>query len=225
MHKYCAYYRVSTARQGKSGLGLSAQQETVSAYLRSVADSKVVGEVVEIESGRDDSRPELQKALALCRIHKATLVIAKLDRLSRNLSFLGTMMESGQPFVCCDMPDANQMTIGIMASVAAGEARMISERTRLALAAAKRRGTVLGGDRGKQTRSQLLAANRASAAVRSAASVQRTRDLQPVLAELRQQGCETLKQLADALNARQIATARGSLWSPASVYRVLQAAQ
>jgi DNA invertase Pin-like site-specific DNA recombinase len=217
MTKYVAYYRVSTQRQGRSGLGLQAQQATVATYLR---DSKPVAEFCEVESGRDDHRPELAKALASCRVHKATLVIAKLDRLSRNLSFLGQMMESKQPFVCCDMPDANHMTIGIMASVAAGEAKMISERTKLALAAAKRKGTTLGGDRGKQTRSQLLAANRASAAVRSEAARQRAADLQPIIAELRSAGARSLAAIAARLNERGITTARGGAWSAAQVYRI-----
>ena len=162
MQKYVAYYRVSTLRQGRSGLGLQAQKEIVDGYLRTVSGN-LVAEFCEIESGKRNDRPKLSKALQSARVHGAVLVIAKLDRLSRNLYFLAQLVEHGAEFVCCDMPSANQMTIGIMAAVAQGEARMISERTELALAAAKRKGTPLGGNRGKQTSSQLLTANRASA--------------------------------------------------------------
>jgi DNA invertase Pin-like site-specific DNA recombinase len=197
----------------------------VGAYLHSVPDAKLRAEFVEVESGKKKDRPKLASALAACRIHKATLVIAKLDRLSRNLLFLAQMMESAVEFVCCDMPSANRMTLGILSAVAEGEARMISDRTKAALAAAKRRGVVLGGDHGATlTRAQQRNGNTASAQVRSEAAAQRARDLQPVLAELRQNGCTTLAALAAGLNERQIPTARGSQWSPVSVFRVLQVA-
>ena len=145
--KHVAYYRVSTARQGRSGLGLAAQKHAVAEFLNG-GDWKIVGEFVEVESGKKSDRPELAKALALCRLHGARLVIAKLDRLSRNAHFLLGLKESGVEFVAADMPNANQLTVGIMAVVAEDEAKRISERTKAALAAAKKRGTRLGGFRG-----------------------------------------------------------------------------
>lgn len=227
MTKYVAYYRVSTKRQGLSGLGLEGQRNTATTYLRSVTGSKLIAEFIEVEHGtrKGNNRPKLQEALSACRIHGAKLVISKLDRLSRNVAFLSQMMEAGVDFVCCDNPNATRLTIHILSAVAEDEAARISERTRIALAAAKRKGTKLGGDRGKQTRSQLLAANRASAKVRSEAARQRATDLQPVLAELKASGAVTLQQLAAGLNDRQIPTARGSEWSAAQVYRIVQACQ
>jgi hypothetical protein len=132
--RYIAYYRVSTARQGKSGLGLDAQKQAVSLHTKG---AKLISEVVEIESGRRSDRPRLTEALAACRVHKATLVIAKLDRLARNVAFVSGLMEAGVEFEACDFPAANRLTIHILAAVAEHEARMISQRTRDALAAAK----------------------------------------------------------------------------------------
>jgi DNA invertase Pin-like site-specific DNA recombinase len=146
---FIAYYRVSTKRQGLSGLGLEAQRESVAAYLASVL-GKLVGEFVEVEHGtrKGNHRPQLAAALTQCRVHGATLVIAKLDRLARNVAFTSNLMESSVDFVACDYPQANRLTIHILASVAEHEAEMISARTRAALQAAKRKGTILGGDRG-----------------------------------------------------------------------------
>ena len=144
--RYIAYYRVSTARQGRSGLGLEAQKQAVQAHLNG---QKPISEFVEVESGRRNDRPKLAEALAACRVHKATLIIAKLDRLARNVAFVSSLMEAGVEFQACDFPQANRLTIHILAAVAEHEARMISERTRAALAAAKARGTVLGGFRGR----------------------------------------------------------------------------
>lgn len=219
---FIAYFRVSTKRQGKSGLGLEGQQDTATTYLRSVPDSKLISEYVEIEHGtrKGNDRPKLAEALAACRVHKATLLISKLDRLSRNVMFLSTMMESGVEFVCCDNPNATRLTIHILAAVAEDEATRISERTKAALAAAKRRGVILGGSRGKQTHAQLLTANKASGAVRSAAAAQRARDLAPVIEELKQNGAVSLAQIADGLNGRGIVTARGLEWSATQVLRL-----
>jgi DNA invertase Pin-like site-specific DNA recombinase len=144
--RFIAYFRVSTARQGRSGLGIDAQKNAVAAYL---IDRRPLAEFVEIESGRKSDRPMLAQALAACRVHRAVLVIAKLDRLARNVSFVSALMDAGVEFVACDFPQANRLTIHILAAVAEHEARMISERTRVALAAAKARGRVLGGFRGR----------------------------------------------------------------------------
>jgi DNA invertase Pin-like site-specific DNA recombinase len=141
--KYVAYYRVSTAKQGRSGLGLEAQREAVERYLHD-GRWRMIGEFKEIESGKRKDRPALAYALALCRLHDATLIIAKLDRLARNVLFTATLMESGVKFTAVDFPDANNLTIHILAAVAEHEAAMISTRTKAALAAAKARGKVLG---------------------------------------------------------------------------------
>jgi DNA invertase Pin-like site-specific DNA recombinase len=146
--KFVCYYRVSTARQGRSGLGLEAQRDAVRNYLNG-GDWQVAGEFTEVETGKRADRPELAKAFAACRLHRATLVIAKLDRLARNAHFLLGLRDSGIDFVAADMPNANRLTVGIMAMVAEDEAERISARTKAALAAAKKRGTVLGGFRGK----------------------------------------------------------------------------
>lgn len=138
---FVAYIRVSTARQGASGLGLEAQRESVRQYL---GGREVLREFVEIESGRRADRPELMKALALAKSKGAVLLVAKLDRLSRSVAFVSALMEAGVKFKACDMPEADEFTVNILAAVARREARLISERTRDALAAAKRRGVVLG---------------------------------------------------------------------------------
>ena len=144
---FIAYYRVSTARQGRSGLGLDAQRKAVADFLDG-GSWQLLAEFVEVESGKSDIRPELEQALAMCDLSGATLVVAKLDRLSRNLAFLARLQESGARFVAADMPEANELTIHIMAAVAQAERKAISARTREALAAAKARGVRLGGNRG-----------------------------------------------------------------------------
>jgi DNA invertase Pin-like site-specific DNA recombinase len=221
--KFIAYYRVSTKRQGLSGLGLDAQRESVAAYLAGV-HGKLVAEFTEVEHGtrKGNHRPQLAAALAQCRVHTATLIIAKLDRLARNVAFVSNLMESAVDFVACDFPQANRLTVHILASVAEHEAEMISTRTKLALAAAKRKGTTLGGDRGN---AHLIykKGNRASAKVRSEKARRRAADLLPVIADLRSEGAVSLRQIAERLNQRGIATARGGEWSAVQVSRVLGA--
>ena len=141
--KFVSYLRVSTATQGKSGLGLEAQREAVAQYLNG-GNWELVQEVIEVESGRKDKRPELAKALRLCNAIGATLVVAKFDRLSRDAHFLLGMQKSGVKFVAADNPQANDLTVGILAMVAQEEAKAISNRTKAALEAAKARGQVLG---------------------------------------------------------------------------------
>jgi DNA invertase Pin-like site-specific DNA recombinase len=152
IRRFVAYYRVSTARQGRSGLGLEAQKAAVLAFINGRAE--LVAEFTEVESGKHANREELKKAIAACKKHKAKLVIAKLDRLSRNLAFIATLMESGVEFVAVDMPEANKLTVHILAAMAEHEREQISKRTKDALAAAKRRGKRLGnhhrGDRAKR---------------------------------------------------------------------------
>jgi DNA invertase Pin-like site-specific DNA recombinase len=218
--KFVPYYRVSTGRQGRSGLGLEAQRHAVTEFLNG-GSWKVVGEFIEIESGkRSGNRPELAKALALCRLHGAKLVIAKLDRLSRNAHFLLGLKESGVDFVCVDMPNANRLTVGIMAMVAEDEAERISQRTKDALAAAKRRGVKLGGNRGTMPTAKMQKASKAALQTRAAS---RAADIAPVIAELRAAGASSLRALAEGLNAKGIPTARGNgEWSAVQVQRVLE---
>jgi DNA invertase Pin-like site-specific DNA recombinase len=146
--RFVSYLRVSTERQGRSGLGLEAQRAAVTDYLDG-GNWQLVAELVEVESGAKAARPKLAEALALCRSHRATLVIAKLDRLTRDAHFLLGLKKAGIDFVAADMPSANRMTVGIMAVVAEEERRMISARTKAALAAAKARGKKLGGLRAR----------------------------------------------------------------------------
>jgi DNA invertase Pin-like site-specific DNA recombinase len=141
--KFVAYLRVSTDRQGKSGLGLDAQRTAVHQFVAQRGGEIIAPEYREIESGKVNNRPELEKAMKRCRLTGATLLVAKLDRLSRNAAFLMTLKDSGVPFVAADMPDANTLTIGVMASLAQHEREMISKRTKAALEAARARGTKL----------------------------------------------------------------------------------
>src|SRR5215471_18532908 len=158
--KFVSYLRVSTARQGKSGLGIEAQRNAVEDYLNG-GNWKVVKEFVEVESGKHADRPQLAAAFQLCRLIGAKLVIAKLDRLSRDAHFLLGLEKAGVDFVAADMPHANRLTVGIMAMVADEERRMISKRTKDALAAAKRRGVKLGGYRGTTLTAKAREAGRA----------------------------------------------------------------
>ena len=216
--KFVAYYRVSTARQGQSGLGLDAQKEAVRAHLNGGA-WQLVAEVVEVESGKRNDRPKLAEALRLCRMHGATLIIAKLDRLARNVAFISNLMESGVEFTAVDFPQANRLTVHILAAVAEHEAAMISARTKAALSAAKARGTKLGGDRGNflDVRDK---GNAVSVAVRSGKADKRAADLAPMIRDL-QAGGASLRQVAAELTARGIPAARGGEWTSVQVQRVL----
>lgn len=207
---FVAYYRVSTDRQGRSGLGLEAQQEAVRSYL-AAGDHELVAAFTETESGRRDARPELEKALALCRKRQAKLVIAKLDRLSRNVAFIARLMEAGVEFVAVDNPYATTLTIHILAAVAQHEREMIAERTRIALRAAKARGTRLGRH-GAET----------LAPAYQAAAVERAQALAPVVAEIRASGEMSLRAIAAELNARDIPTTQGKTWSAMQVHRLLK---
>jgi DNA invertase Pin-like site-specific DNA recombinase len=217
--KFVCYYRVSTKRQGKSGLGLEAQQHAVREYLNG-GDWQIVGEFKEVETGKIAERVELDKAFAACRLHGAKLVIAKLDRLSRNAAFLLGLRDSGVDFVAADMPNANRLTVGIMAVIAEDEAERISARTKAALAAAKRRGVVLGGFRGKVPTGKHRAMSAKAKQERSAA---RAADIAPTIAELQAAGATSLRAIASGLNERSIPTARGTgEWSAVQVARVLE---
>ena len=211
--KFVAYFRVSTDRQGKSGLGLEAQRETVMDYLNG-GRWTLVGEFTEVESGKRADRPELEKALAACKKQKAKLVIAKLDRLSRNLAFIATLMESGVEFVAVDNPHANKLTVHILAAVAQHEREMISERTKAALAAAKKRGRVLGNPNLSEAAKLAYAALRANRR-RFAANVR------PIIEEIMRAGVTSHNAIAAKLNERNVKTARGGTWTHMQVGAIL----
>ena len=180
--------------------------------------------MTEVESGTRSDRPALANALALCRLHKATLLVAKMDRLSRNLHFLSGLMESGVDFIACDLPAANRLTIHVLAAVAEAEAEAISARTKAALAAAKARGVKLGGDRGNIASVSRKGAS-ASARVRGAEARRgEAADLLPVIEAIKANGALSLRGIAEALNKRGIPTARAGKWSAVQVRRALAVA-
>ncbi len=218
--KFVAYERVSTARQGRSGLGLEAQRKAIDDFAAS-RRAKVIGWFTEVESGRNDARPELASALHLAKLTGATLVIAKLDRLSRNAVFLLTLRDSGVRFLAVDMPEANDLTVGIMALVAQQEREAISRRTKEALAAAKARGVKLGNPNGAAA---LKRAGKGGAALRATVSAnadQFAHDLKAVVQDVRAHGHETLRAMACELNRRGILTRRGGKWHVSSVRNLL----
>lgn len=219
--RFVTYLRVSTKRQGQSGLGLEAQRAACARYIEGAGGSlPPVAEFVEVESGKNSARPELQKALDLCRVTGGgVLVIAKLDRLARNAAFLLSLRDSGVEFVAADMPQANRLLVGIMALVAEQEREAISARTREALAAAKARGVKLGGDRGGR-------ATAAARAAGTAARVQRADELAARLAphvrEAQSLGRTSLRQIAAHFEERGIVTPTGrSVWTPKAVANLL----
>ena len=215
--KFVAYFRVSTDRQGRSGLGLEAQREAVENYLNGGRWS-LVAEFIEIESGKRNDRPELEKALAICRKQKAKLVIAKLDRLSRNLAFIATLMDSGVEFIAVDNPHANELTIHILAAVAQHEREIISARTSAALKAAKARGKRLGNPKLSEARRHAAMAKKEMADRYSA-------NVLPVIREIQGSGIKSLRGVARALAARGIPTSRGGAWTPVQVSAILQRAK
>ena len=215
--RFVAYYRVSTDQQGRSGLGLEAQRKAIASFIDG-GGWKLVGEEEEIESGGRSDRPALERAIALCRAHRATLVVAKLDRLARDAHFLFGLEKAGVEFVAVDMPSANRMTVGIMAMVAEEERRLISARTKAALAAAKERGTKLGGFRGRAGTADDTAKARA---VRSRKALEHAEALRPILSGIDPDGNCSLRAIADSLNEAEVPTASGrGIWSAASVLRV-----
>ncbi len=217
---FVSYLRVSTDRQGRSGLGIEAQRAAVASYLAGFG-AEPIAEFVEVESGKRVDRPELMRALAECRVRKATLVIAKLDRLARDAHFLLGLQRSDIAFTAADMPNANRLTVGIMAMVAEEERRAISERTKAALAAAKARGVKLGG-RPESLKNTELGRQRGAEA-RRARAMGRAKDLAPVIDAIRAEGITSATGIAKALNERGIPTSRGGKWQAVQVQRLEQA--
>ncbi len=209
--KYVAYFRVSTTKQGRSGLGLEAQKQAITQFLNGAVP---IAEFVEVESGKNSDRPQLDAALAAARKAKATLVIAKLDRLARNVAFIANLMESRVPFVCCDRPNAKPFELHIYAAMAEEEARAISQRTKEALAMARAKGVRLGAPdplKGSAKGVKIIKdkANRYAA------------NVLPIIEKIRTSGVTTLAGIAEELNTRNVKTARGGRWQATTVHRVL----
>jgi DNA invertase Pin-like site-specific DNA recombinase len=215
--KFVSYLRVSTDKQGEQGLGIEAQRKAVLDFLNG-GNWQLIAEFVEVESGSKNGRPKLAAAMSLARAHNATLVIAKLDRLSRDAAFLLGLQKAGVKFVAADMPEANEMVVGIMAVVAQAERKMISARTKVALAAAKARGVKLGGFRGYAGTAEDAARARAASKVKANA---RAADLAPIVNRLDPDRNLSLRQLAAALMAEGVPTPAGaSTWTPTTVARL-----
>lgn len=210
---FIAYYRVSTDKQGVSGLGLEAQQKAVSAYLEAHGGA-LLDDFTEVETGKGAQplakRPQLATALDACRKAKAALLIASLDRLARNVHFISGLMESSVPFVAVDMPNASPFEIHIRAAMAEEERRKISERTKAALAAAKRRGVRLG-----------LTVTEVNNRKKKAADAF-AQSMRPVIDELRSEGITTVRGITAALRARSVPTARGGRWNLRNVHNMLR---
>lgn len=220
--RFVAYTRVSTDRQGRSGLGLEAQRVAINGFLRP-GDRLLAPIFTEVETGKREDRPELAKALAKCRQTGAVLLIARLDRLARNAHFLLGLQASGVEFVACDMQHANRLTIGILALVAEEEARAVSSRTRAALQAARARGTVLGGVRKGQrapTADEQRQGAQAGAETVKMAADHAAHAVAPRILELREAGA-SLATIAATLTAEGVATPRGGSWTATSVRRAV----
>jgi DNA invertase Pin-like site-specific DNA recombinase len=209
--KAVAYYRVSTGKQGKSGLGLDAQREAVSKYL-TIKKLELVDQFEEVETGKGSNalsrRPELVAALAAAKKAKAVLIIAKLDRLARNVHFISGLMETGVEFAVADMPNADRFQLHLFAALAENEAEMISRRTKVALAAAKERGQVLGTH------------GKVQAARNKAEALERLEPILPMLRELRGEGL-SIRRMAATLNDRGVASPGGGKWSVGNLHKAL----
>jgi DNA invertase Pin-like site-specific DNA recombinase len=210
--RFVAYYRVSTEKQGRSGLGLDAQREAVTSFLNG-GRWELIAEFTETETGKGSNalakRPQLRAALEHARKHKATLVIAKLDRLARNVAFIAQLMEASVDFIAVDNPTVSRLTLHILAAVAEHEREMISERTKAALAAAKSRGTKLGAN------------GAALAEANKQAAIARLADTAPRLAALRAEGL-SVRRIAAVLNEEGVPSPGGGAWHVANVHRALQ---
>lgn len=219
---FIVYYRVSTAKQGASGLGIEAQRYAVANYLNG-GNWKIVSEFTEVESGRRSDRPELEKALSAARLRRLPLVVAKVDRLTRSVAFLSRLLEAGVDVRFADLPaiegPTGRFMLQQMAAVAELEAGLISSRTRAALAAAKARGKKLGGDRGVKPTGAVRARS-AEALARKAND--RAADIEPVIRRLQDDGAKSLREIAAGLNQAGIPTARGGIWNAVQVARILE---
>jgi DNA invertase Pin-like site-specific DNA recombinase len=214
---FVTYLRVSTDRQGKSGLGLEAQRAAVADHV--MGKGEIAAEFVEIESGKKNDRPQLARAMAEAKRVGAVLLIAKLDRLARNVAFIANLLESGVEVTAADIPEANRFLLHVMAAVAEHEAQAISDRTKAALAAAKARGIKLGWSIPERASEQRQAA-RKGAAVNKARALAHAENVLPVVEQIRAEGA-SLRQIAAELNARGIKTARGGKWYATTVRNIM----
>lgn len=218
MARYVAYLRVSTQRQGASRLGLEAQQVALAAHASRETD-QIIETFIEVESGRNSDRPQLQRALHLCKLTGATLLIAKLDRLARSVAFIANLMESGVEFVAADLPYANKLTVHILAAMAEYEREAISERTKAALRAARDRGVKLGGpNRGANFRTQPPTCG--SQRMYELAN-RRAMDLRDLISEIMSSGSRSLRDIGRELDQRHVSTPRGGRWGAAQVRNLL----
>jgi len=214
MEKYIAYYRVSTKRQGQSGLGLEAQKNTVENFV--VGKGKVIDSFVEIESGKNDNRKELEKAIQKAKEQKAVLIIAKLDRLSRNASFIFSLRDSGVSFICCDLPEANTLTIGIFAAYAQHERELISKRIKEALAAKKARGEKVGNPSNFTNKTRSIGRK---------AKSEKARDINCNALQVAKDALAqklSLSKISERLNSYGLKTSRGNNFTKASVQGLLK---
>ncbi|EQB03654.1 recombinase family protein [Sphingobium indicum] len=209
---FVSYLRVSTERQGVSGLGLDAQRASIDRFVHACGGT-VIEELTEIESGKRSDRPVLEQAIALCRRRKATLLVAKLDRLARTVSFISRLIETGVDFVAVDNPHANKLMVHVISAFAEHERDLIAGRTRAALVAAKARGITLGNPRIEEARDAAVACIRKSADGYCA-------NIAPIIAQIRASGVNSLQGIADALTARGVRTRRGGQWHPATVRNI-----
>jgi len=218
--KITTYLRVSTSRQGDSGLGLEAQRAAIAAFADKRSAS-IVREFVEVESGKNNDRPQLAAALHMAKVTGSVLVIAKLDRLSRNAAFLLALRDSGVRFIAVDMPDANDLTVGIMSLVAQQEREAISQRTKDALKAAKARGQILGNPNGAAALKRAAKGNDAAVSTIKAKANAFANDLRPIIADIKASGIVSLGGIAKELTTRRISTARGGPWTKTNVSNLL----
>lgn len=219
--KAVTYYRVSTAAQGRSGLGLEAQRMAVAEVCKA-RGMEIIAEFTEVESGKRADRPELTEALRRAKLAGATLVVAKLDRLSRSVAFLSTLQDSGAKFIAADMPEANELTVHILAAVAQAERKAISTRTREALRAAKARGVKLGNPNGAAPLRRAAKGNAAAVEACRAGAQSRAQELAAEIEAVRAAGAQSLREIAQRLNERHIEAPRGGAWYPSGVKRVLE---
>ncbi len=222
--KIIAYHRVSTVQQGHSGLGLEAQEQTIQGFARS-KDAAVIASYTEVESGKHNDRPELAKALRRAEVTGATLVIAKLDRLSRNAAFLYTLRDSGVDFIAVDMPEVNTLTLGVTIAMAQHEREVISERTTKALAIAKARGVKLGNPNGAAALRKAGKGNTDAIKANQAKADKLATNVLPIIREIMSSDKTSLRAVADELNRQHIRTARGGTWYASSVKNLLARAE
>ena len=218
--KYVIYYRVSTKRQGRSGLGLRGQKNAVLAFLNG-SKSRIVAEYTEIESGKRDDRPQFLKAVKSAQENDATLLVAKLDRLSRDLHFVTGLQKEGIDFTACDMPDANRLTINIMAAMAQQEREMISERTKTALSAAKAKGRKLGASNRKIKKALRAGGWKNSIKTRRERALRFAENLRPKIEKLRIKEGKSRGEIVEHFNDYSVPAPMGGGWSPSQLRRVM----